>query len=246
MHDDLTIPAARDLPPGRRRELQAHLLSELRYLRSEREPFWRRRRGVVVAAAASVLLLLGVGGYRVWTAPRPVVAEASFAWHFTDPRDLAATAPLIVLGTVERVDRGRSYDHGDEVETTRRLTVRVERRLAGTLAGDRVVVQDQGWIRVDGRPQVPFSLEGTLRLEAGDRALLFLRKDPQTGDWEQLNDQAAYRVQGTRILPSTRADPLVQRIEGKPLLELERLIAEAQAALERGDLEPTPPGRGGG
>jgi hypothetical protein len=64
--------------------------------------------------------------------------------------------------------------------------------------------------------------------------------------WEQLNDQAAYRVQGTRILPSTRADPLVQRIEGKPLLELERLIAEAQAALERGDLEPTPPGRGGG
>lgn len=56
--------------------------------------------------------------------------------------------------------------------------------------------------------------------------------------WEQLNDQAAYRVQGTRILPSTRADPLVQR--------LERLIAEAQAALERGDLEPTPPGRGGG
>src|SRR6266545_48792 len=207
MHDDLTIPAARDLPPGRRRELQAHLLSELRYLRSEREPFWRRRRGVVVAAAASVLLL---------------------------------------LGTVERVDRGRSYDHGDEVETTRRLTVRVERRLAGTLAGDRVVVQDQGWIRVDGRPEVPFSLEGMLRLEAGDRALLFLRKDPQTGDWEQLNDQAAYRVQGTRILPSTRADPLVQRIEGKPLLELERLIAEAQAALERGDLEPTPPGRGGG
>ncbi len=119
--------------------------------------------------------------------------------------------------------------HGDEVETTRRLTVRVERRLAGTLAGE-----------------VPFSLEGMLRLEAGDRALLFLRKDPQTGDWEQLNDQAAYRVQGTRILPSTRADPLVQRIEGKPLLELERLIAEAQAALERGDLEPTPPGRGGG
>jgi hypothetical protein len=206
-----------------------------------------QRRALAALLVGGSILLAGC----TRDAVRPVdgdgneaTAIGEFAWYFSDPKDLVATAPLIVLGTVERVDRGRSYDHGDEVETTRLLTVRVEKRLAGRLAGDRVVIEDQGWMRHGGK-EVPFRLQQMLRLEAGDRVYLFLRKPPGSSRYEQLNHQAAYRVEGTGLADSARTDAMVRLVETMSAAQLEQFIGQALAEVRQGRLKATPRGRPG-
>ena len=162
-------------------------------------------------------------------------------WHFTDPRQLVASSELVVLGRVERVERGPASPQGDAVETIRYLHVKVEQRLYGRLSGDQVVLQDQGWLKIDGQPEKPFRLEGMIRLEAGDRAFLFLHKDPDTGFYEQLDDQAAYRIQGGEIIDSQRTDPMVRRIELMRDRDLVQLVTDTAAAIRRGEIKPARP-----
>jgi hypothetical protein len=85
-------------------------------------------------------------------------------------------------------------------------------------------------------------VKGMIRLEIGDRAVLFLRKDPTTGRFGLLSDQAGYLVEGPDIADTARTDPMVRRIEEMSVSELERLIDEAAAAVRRGELQPVPEG----
>jgi hypothetical protein len=207
-------------------------------------------------SAGLVTLLSGCGGSPKQPAPGNIpkemtadgrvvakeqVAEAVYGWHFTDPRQLVASSELVVLGRVERVERGPASPQGDAVETIRYLHVKVEQRLYGRLSGDQVVLQDQGWLKIDGQPEKPFRLEGMIRLEAGDRAFLFLHKDPDTGFYEQLDDQAAYRVQGGEIIDSQRTDPMVRRIELMRDRDLVQLVTDTAAAIRRGEIKPARP-----
>jgi hypothetical protein len=243
MKDDLKVPLARGLPPRRRDQRKEHLISELSRMEHER----RRRPNLVIAAAAGVIVLAAatVGVYSGWgrqsqSAPQSLGAGSS-RWHFSDPRDMVATSDLVVLGTVTAVERAGVSDQGDVVYTTRLLHVKVEDRLFGKPTGDPVVVEDLGWEKAGGQ-EVPWRVQGMIRLEVGDRAVLFLRKEPSTGLFGLLSDQASYRVEGTDIADSDRTDPMVRRIEGMSVSELERLIDEAAAAVSRGELRPTPQG----
>jgi len=241
MSDDLMAPPARERAPGHQRERRALLVSQLR-----RGDAGRRRPGLVRGSvlAMVVLLVAAVGGYAAWSwwnqAPS-AGGSASYRWHFDDPNDMVATADLVVLGEVTAAERGAVSDQGDVVYTARRLQVTVERRLFGTPAGPVVVVNDLGWERSRGR-EVPWRIPGMIRLEVGDRAILFLREEPTTGLFELLNDQAGYRVDGTGIADSDRSDPLVRRVEAMSVPELERLIEEAAAAVRQGRLQPVPEG----
>lgn len=204
---------------------------------------WLRRWALGVLLMACSTLFAGCAGSTADTAPgtEEETAEAAFGWEFSDPRDLVATAQLIVLGTVERVDRGRVFDQGEEVQTTRLLTVRVEKRLAGRLAGDHVVIEDQGWIRRDGK-EVPFRLQRMIRLEAGDRVYLFLRRPPGSRYYEQLNHQAAYRLQGTDLAESSRTDAMARLVEQMDAGQLETLIGHALTEVRKGTRHATPRG----
>jgi hypothetical protein len=243
MKDDLNIPPARDLPPGHRRQRREHLLSELSRTEHER----RRRPKVLLAVTAGVVVLVvamvGVyagWGWRILTPPENF-AEGSSRWHFSDPKDMVATSDLVMLGTVTAVERDGVSDQGDVVYITRLLHVTVEKRLFGTLSGDPVVVEDLGWEKAGGR-EMPWRVKGMIRLEVGDRAVLFLRKDPTTGRFGLLSDQAGYLVEGPDIANTARTDPMVRRIEEMSVSELERLIDEAAAAVRRGELQPIPEG----
>jgi hypothetical protein len=243
MKDDLKVPPARDLPPGRRRQRREHLVTELNRMEHER----RRRPKLLLAATAGVVVLvaasLGVharwGG---WNQNPPENLEASSRWYFSDPRDMVATSDLVVLGTVTAVERDGVSDQGDVVYTTRLLHVTVDKRLFGTMTSNPVIVEDLGWEKAGGRREVPWRMQGMIRLEVGDRAILFLRKDPTTGRFGLLSPQAGYRVDGPNIADTDRTDLLVRRIEAMSVSELERLIDEAAAALRRGELEPIPEG----
>jgi hypothetical protein len=201
----------------------------------------RRALGVLLVVCSMVLAGC-VGSSTDTELGTEETAEAVYAWEFTNPKDLVATAPLIVLGTVERVDRGRIFDQGEETETTRLLTVRIEKRLAGTVTGDHLVIEDQGWIRRNGK-EVPFRLLRMMRLEAGDRAYLFLRTSPGTSYYEQLNHQAAYRLEGNQLADSSRDDAMARLVELMTAAQFENLIGQARAEVKQGKLRATPRGR---
>lgn len=204
-----------------------------------------RRRVLGVLLAASSMLLAGCVGTSTDRQVRTEeTADAVFAWEFTEPKELVATAPVIVLGTVERVDRGRVLDKGEETETTRLLTVRIEKRLAGRVTADHLVIEDQGWVRLDGK-EVPFRLAGMLRLETGDRAYLFLRRSPGSSYYEQLNHQAAYRLQGNRLAASSRDDAMTRLVELMTADQLEQLIGQGLTEVKEGRRRATPAGLAG-
>jgi hypothetical protein len=117
----------------------------------------------------------------------------------------------------------------------------VERRLFGKAAPQEVTVEDRGWTRIRGRED-PWRVRGMLRLEVGDRAVLFLSEEPSSGRFGFLNDQAVYRVDGTDVADTDRTDPLVRQVEAMTVPELERLIEKAAAAVRRGTLQPVPEG----
>jgi hypothetical protein len=202
---------------------------------------------VLLAVTGGVVLLVVaiVGVYAGWGGrsqnPPQSFAQGSSRWHFSDPKDMVATSDLVMLGTVTGVERDGVSDQGDVVYTTRLLHVTVDKRLFGTLSGDPVVVEDLGWEKAGGR-EVPWRMEGMIRLEVGDRAVLFLRKEPTTGRYGLLSDQAGYLVEGPDIADTARTDPMVRRIEEMGVSELERLIDEAAAAVRRGELQPIPEG----
>jgi hypothetical protein len=240
--DDLKIPPVRDLPPGHRRQRREHLLSELSRTEYDR----RRRPNMLLAVTAGVVLLVAmVGVYAGWGGrsqnPPQNFAQGSSRWNFSDPKVMVATSELVILGTVTGVERDGVSNQGDVVYTTRLLQVTVDKRLFGTLSGNPVVVEDLGWEKAGGR-EVPWRVEGMLRLEVGDRAVLFLRKEPTTGRYGLLSDQANYLVEGPDIANTARTDPMVRRIEEMSVSELEPLIDEAAAAIRRGELQPVPEG----
>ena len=243
MMDDLKVPPVRDLPPGHRRQRREHLLSELSRTEHDRG---RRPNTLLTVTGGVVLLVVAiVGVYAGWgrrsQSPPQNFAQGSSRWHFSDPMDMVATSDLVILGTVTGVERDGVSDQGDVVYTTRLLHVTVDKRLFGTLSGDPVVVEDLGWEKAGGR-EMPWRMEGMLRLEVGDRAVLFLRKEPTTGRYGLLSDQASYLVEGPDIADTARTDPMVRRIEEMSVSELERLIDEAAAAVRRGELQPVPEG----
>jgi hypothetical protein len=242
MKDDLKVPEARDLPPGRQHQRREQLVTGLSRMDLER----RRRPKLLLAVTAGVVMLLAtVGIYTTWNrqrlSPPQTYSEGSSRWHFDDLRDMVATSNLIVLGTVTAVERDGVSDQGDVIKTTRLLHVTVDKRLFGTLTSDSVVVEDPGWEKAGGR-EVPWRVRGMIRLEVGDRAILFLHKAATAGRFGLLSDQAGYRVEGADITDTDRTDPLVRRIEGMSVSELEQLVDEAAAAVRRGELKPTPEG----
>ena len=222
MKDDLRVPAAGISQLGPRR---------------------RRQPRLPVALATGVAVVVVVA-CTVWSRQRPLpppTAQANYPWHFSDPRDMVATSDLVVLATVTGVERGRVSDQGDVVKTTRLLHARVDEHLFGTPPVGFMTVEDLGWERSGGR-EVPWRDPRMIRLEVGDRAVLFLHGAATAGQLGLLDDQAGYRVVGADIADTDRTDPVVRRIEAMSVSELEQLVHEAAAAVRRGELEPVPEG----
>ena len=71
-------------------------------------------------------------------------------------------------------------DQGDVVKTTRLLHARVDKHLYGTASVGSVTIEDMGWERTGGR-EVPWRDPVAVRLEVGDRAVLFLHRAAAAG-----------------------------------------------------------------
>lgn len=197
-----------------------------------------RRRSRWLPAAAVVVAV--VGGVVAWRAtaedPEPSVADLAPVEVTSDaPRrsslaELADAADLVVRAQVVGTDRGRLFgDPGSAAAIESRVvTLQVTRVLrAGPdadapLAGDRVLVEEEGWTG-DGAPLV---VDGLAPSAAGDDAIWFLTSvgTAEEARYVVVSAEGRYLVEGDALTGAAGDDPLVAELAGLGATALEAAV----------------------
>lgn len=185
---------------------------------------------LAVAAVAAVGLVTGASiADRVLHQP-VASAEAMWAQNFKSPNALARSVDAIVLAQAVDVAPGRiaTSDKGEGGLPFQLVDFEVVHALRGAAVGDRVTLERAGGgsfnITADGG-----------EFEPGEVYLLFLKEQPGTGYYYQVNHQGRYHLQGDHLMAVAPDDPVATRLHG---VTLEQGLERVQAALEA-----TPPGR---
>ena len=133
------------------------------------------------------------------TAGGLVEIEATPTKRLTTLAELTKGSDLVVRGTVEQTSRGRVVGGGAQSSdangiVSRILTLRVDDVLKGraTMAGDKVLVEEEGWL-TDGRA---IAVNGAPPTAAGDTGIWFLQsvRDPELTGYIVTNGQGRYLV----------------------------------------------------
>jgi hypothetical protein len=178
-------------------------------------------------------------------------AQLDYAVHYDNIGELVASADAVVVGRVAATSRGRLLDEHDVVYTMMNVTLAVEQRWAGRMPAPTFTIEQLGWEQVAKRPgwrgwfddagEREWRVQGELRLEQGDRGILFLAREPGRPGWSVLGPEGLYLVDGTELADTGRADPTVRTVESMSVSELRAAVAEAAAAVSRGKLQPKQP-----
>jgi hypothetical protein len=183
----------------------------------------------------------------------PGEGHVEYAVHHDNVGELVASADAVVVGRVTETSRGRILDQEDVVYTIMNVQVAVEQRWAGRMPTSVFTIEQFGWEQVARRPgwrgwfddagEREWRVEGELRLEQGDRGVLFLAREPGPPGWSLLGPEGLYLVDDGQLADTGRADPTVRTVESMTVAELQAAVAEAAAAVRRGELQPKrPPG----
>lgn len=180
--------------------------------------------------------------------------QLDYAVHYDNVGKLVASADAVVVGRVTATSRGRVLDEQDVVYTIMNVSLAVEQRWAGRMPATTFTIERLGWEQVARRPgwrgwfddagERAWRVEGELRLAQGDRAVLFLAREPDQPGWSVLGPEGLYLVDGTELADTGRADPTVGTVESMTVSELQAAVAEAAAAVGRGRRQPKRPPRG--
>lgn len=152
---------------------------------------------------------------------------------------MAATAKLIVHGTVKRVSSGRSYGTDHDQMGWSNAEIIVDETLAGS--SESAVVIEQ----LTSQAGTPVIMNGLLPLKAGDRGFFFLRRGQ--GDTQVLiNSQGRYLEDAGQLYGKTGNDATVSRAEQLSPDGLRAVVSRARDALAQGSLQPQRPAFGAG
>jgi len=116
-----------------------------------------------------------------------------YAVHYDSIGELVASADAVVVGRVAATSRGRILDQEDVVYTVMDVTLAVEQRWVGRMPTATFTIERLGWEQVARRPgwrgwfddagEREWRAQGELRLEQGDRGVLFLAREPGQPGW---------------------------------------------------------------
>lgn len=216
------------------------------------------RVGIDAGAASEQVLLPPPAGS---AEPDPVLFSVREAYRFETIEQMVATSDAVVVGVAEADARGRVFGEAPGQLQSRDVTVNVDSVLAGRYAvGDRVVVQEMGW----GAQGEPLALEGLQPMRIGQRYLLFLTGVDETqkdlaethagpravvtnsqGRYEVSTDGSLARTvvpdlmaEDASVAHQDASDALTSELASLDLDSLTTRVADAAAAVERGEVAP--------
>lgn len=191
----------------------------------------KRRFLCTAAAVCSVALVsgwasdaLGIDGGKMTTR-----THASWVYKTTDPVRMARDVDAIVLGTWVGLSPGRvAYSSTAEDALAFELNdFAVEEVIKGAGVGGSVTVERVASDQL-GRTAV-FNHDGG-HFVPGTRYLLFLRKQPDTRFFIQVNDEGRYVIDGNNRLRASGSGKVADALTGRSLADVRTFL---QAALRR-------------
>jgi hypothetical protein len=141
--------------------------------------------------------------------PAPVAVESD-APRFRSLDELVAASDVVVRGEVVATERGRPFgEPGEATIVSRLVTLRVDSVLAGSVASDAVLVEEEGWLE-EGAPLV---VDGVPPTAEGDAGVWFLAAggDPDVPAYLVVGPQGRYLADGDGLRPAA-ADPLAAEL----------------------------------
>jgi hypothetical protein len=151
------------------------------------------------------------GDPRAGLAPVEVTSDAP---RLTSLQDLLELSDLVVRADVTGTERGRVFANpgGSGAIESRVVHLRVTAVLrgAGAQAGDRLLVEEEGWT-AEGAPLV---VDGLAPSTTGDDAVWFLIRagDDEEARYVVVSAQGRYLVRGDRLVGAAGDDPLVAQL----------------------------------
>jgi hypothetical protein len=186
----------------------------------------------VVLAVVIGLVVWRSGDSSDDAADRPELAPVevtSDAPRLTSLQDLLRLSDLVVRAEVTGTERGRVFaDPGGSGAIESRvvhLRVTTVLRGVGAQAGDRLLVEEEGWT-AEGAPLV---VDGLAPSAMGDDAVWFLIRagDDEEARYVVVSAEGRYLVRGDQLVGAAGDDPLVARLTALGAAGLEAAVVAA-------------------
>lgn len=194
----------------------------------------------VVAAlgAALVLAAIHASGRNLDGQPESF-AHAEELYHFDDMASMAATADVVVHGTVQAIQPGRMMGEGRGQLQVRALTVAVDEVLVSRKplnSGSTITVEESGGWDSQG---AGFMIEGVPWSEVGQSGYYFLTYLPPFNAYRVINSQGRVLDAGGRLNPSGSGQ-VADQVRAMTPPQLKDALARAQVDIQAGRLQPVP------
>jgi hypothetical protein len=152
----------------------------------------RRSLGLMLFVPAALTVISACGG-GVPSEPEQTIELSSFT--FSGIESLAINSDVIVLGTVSKVEPGRTVGEDPEQIQYRDVSIKVEKTILDRLDSPQssVIVQELGWS--SGKTIQPADLPWS---EEGDRGYFFLQQDVP-GKFGYLGSQARMLIDANTV-----------------------------------------------
>lgn len=157
-------------------------------------------------------------------------AEASWKEVYKSPRGLARSVDVIALAQALDVAPGRVAvsDKGEGPMPFQLVEFEILHAVKGAAPGDRFTVERAGGVSPGGRKMVVTADGG--EFVPGQAYLLFVKQQPDSPYFYQVNDQGRYHLKGNHLMAVSPDDPVATRLHGATLAEG---LARVEAALGR-------------
>jgi hypothetical protein len=196
---------------------------------------------IVVAAAlgaALVLAAIQASGRSLDEQPESI-AHAEELYHFDDMASMAATADIVIQGTVQAIQPGRMMGEGRGQLQVRALTVAVDEVLVSRMPsnpGSTITVEESGGWDSQG---AGFMIEGMPWSEVGQSGYFYLTYLPPFKSYRVINSQGRVLDAGGRLNPSG-SGKVADQVRAMTPPQLEEALARAQVDIQAGRLQPVP------
>jgi hypothetical protein len=200
----------------------------------------RRLRG----PGALVLLMVTLAA----CTPAPPPGHVEYAVRYNMVSEVVVSADAVVVGRVAETSRGRVLDQEDVVFTMMNVRVVVEHVWAGQMPTATLTIERFGWENTARRPgwrgwfdvagEREWRVEDELRLKQGHRGIFFLARTNGAPGWYGLAPEGLYLIDGAEVVDTDRSYPLVRKVESMTVAQLQGAVADAVAAVRRGELKP--------